>query len=248
MLDNWRPTASFDNLLLRTTIVKDIRQFFEARGVLEVDTPLLGHSTVTAPHLNSFETQLIFANAAGNTLYLQTSPEYAMKRLLAAGSGSIYQICKAFRNGEVGRNHNPEFTLLEWYRVGMTYMDLMDEVDTFLKTILKTPPATRMSYHALFNSYFSINPHTCSTKSLAAIASEYGLAFKGAESEQARDDWLDLLLTHLIEPHLGPEAPLFVYDYPESQAALAKTHLEDSYKVGERFEVYYKGLELANGC
>ncbi len=247
MLETWHPTASLTNLQLRAKIIKQIRLFFEARNVLEIDTPLLGHSTVTDPHLASFETALVFSNFSHTKLYLQTSPEYAMKRLLAAGVGSIYQICKAFRNGEVGKKHNPEFTILEWYRVGMTYIELMNEVETFLTKILGTSPGDRITYHALFHKYFNINPHTCSLETLKSIANRYDLTFENSQDEKDHDVWLDLLLTHLIEPNLGQKAPLFLYDYPESQAALAKTHVENGYKIGERFEVYFKGLELANG-
>lgn len=243
---DWQPTAPLSNLKLKAQILKKIRRFFEEREVMEVETPLLCHSSVTDPMLKSFETTLSFSHAAqGEKLFLQTSPEYAMKRLLAANSGSIYQICKAFRNGEVGKKHNPEFTILEWYRVGFTHFDLMDEINLLLQEILQTKNAERISYLELFDKYFSINPHTCSIEQLKTLALKNNIIFESHSSE--KDVWLDLLLTHIIEPELGMQHPIFVYDYPGSQAALAKIRFEQGYPVGERFEVYYKGMELANG-
>jgi lysyl-tRNA synthetase class 2 len=244
---NWQPTASLQNLQLRANLLKEIRQFFEARNVLEVETPLLGHSTATDPYLASFTSDLVCSGMAGDTLYLQTSPEFSMKRLIAAGYGSIFQICKAFRNGEIGNRHNPEFTILEWYRVGFNHVDLMDEMDHFLMAILSTQTAERISYEALFQRFFSINPHTCSLDTFKNLAEIYDLSFVAPDNDTDRDTWLDLLMTHIIEPELGHKAPLFVYDYPQSQAALAVIRQETNYQVGERFEVYYQGIELANG-
>jgi elongation factor P--(R)-beta-lysine ligase len=243
--DDWRPTASLDQLVLRANVYKQIRQFFEARQVLEVETPLLCHATVTNPHIASFNTALSFTgNPELEPLFLQTSPEYAMKRLLAAGVGSIFQICKAFRNGEYGRYHNPEFTLLEWYRLGFTHHDLMSEVDALLETVLATPKADKISYTELFEMFFSINPHTASQNLLKDIANRANLSLVG---DHPRDTWLDLLMTHLLEPQLGLDRPIFVFDYPYTQAALARISTEEDYQVAERFELYYKGVELANG-
>lgn len=246
MIPGWRPTASLANLRLRARLLNCIRQFFQCRDVLEVETPLLGRSTATDPKLVSFESSLHFPGANHQeTLFLQTSPEYAMKRLVAAGSGSIFQICKAFRNGETGKKHNPEFTMLEWYRVGFTHCDLMEEVDALLQSILGTGKAQYISYRDLFAQHFSINPHTCPVSQLKAIAKQHDIIFE--DKSMDRDLWLDLLLTHLIEPTLGEINPIFIYDYPQSQAALAKLREVEDYVVGERFELYYQGMELANG-
>lgn len=247
MLDDWRPTASLQNLQLRAKILRRIRQFFEKREVLEVETPLLSQSSVTDPFLISFETELIFPSLKKEKLFLQTSPEYSMKRLIAAGAGSIFQICKAFRNAEISAKHNPEFTILEWYRVGMGYHELMDEVEMFLIEVFNTLPAKRLSYGELFDLNFGINPHICTIEQLRSIVSQHNIMINNVDEFQDRDIWLDLILTHLIEPQLGQDAPLFLYDYPHSQAALAKIRQEENFRVGERFEVYFKGVELANG-
>lgn len=240
----WQPSATLNNLQLRAKILQKTRQFFEELGVLEVDTPLICASTATDPYIMSFETELLL-HGQREKRFLQTSPEFPMKRLLAAGSGSIFQVCKAFRNGEASVKHNPEFTILEWYRINFTHIELMEEVEDFLTYILDTPHANRISYHDLFQGYFGINPHTASVKELQEIAEHNQLSFAGDAED--RDTWLDLLMTHIIEPELGQNAPVFIFDYPDSQAALARIRKQDNYHVGERFEVYYKGLELANG-
>jgi lysyl-tRNA synthetase class 2 len=242
----WQPTASLSTLQQRASLLKQIRLFFENRGVLEVETPTLCHTSATDPLLQSFETKLSLSPSKSETLYLQTSPEFPMKRLVAAGYGSIYQICKVFRHGEIGRKHNPEFTLLELYRVGFTYHELMDEIEDLLSCLLGTGRAERISYRNLFEQYCGINPHHADNASLMQIAKSQGINFQAYQGESV-DTGLDLLLTHLIEPHLGISTPLFVYDYPRSQAALAKIRKEEDYEVGERFELYYKGVELANG-
>jgi elongation factor P--(R)-beta-lysine ligase len=247
MIISWQPSAPASNLRLRAEILKKIRLFFEERDVLEVETPLLCHATATDPQLASFITELSLSESHSETLYLQTSPEFAMKRLLAAGSGSIYQICKAFRNGETGRKHNPEFTLLEWYRLNFNHVDLMNEVDQFLCHLLPVESADRISYRALFNSFFSINPHTSPVAELKGIVKSHHLENNFDASNADRDFWLDFLLTHVIEPELGLERPIFIYDYPASQAGLAKIKVTGDFCVGERFEVYFKGMELANG-
>jgi lysyl-tRNA synthetase class 2 len=224
-----------EKLHLRAVIIAKIRDFFAKRNVIEVETPLLSHSTNPAPHLNSF---------SFNDLYLQTSPEFAMKRLLAAGSGDIYQICKAFRKDEIGRLHNPEFTILEWYRIGFNHHDLMDEVNDFLKLIINAPEAQRFTYQEIFEIFLKNNPHTSSVGQLKSIAKKNNLSISGLSDDY--DTWLQLLFTHLIEPELGLECPVFIYDFPESQAMLARVHGERS-RVASRFEVYFKGIELANG-
>lgn len=245
---NWRPTANIETLRLRAKLIAQIRNFFTSRGLLEVDTPLLCHSTVTDLHLHSFQT--IYQGDDHSPLadlYLQTSPEYAMKRLLAAGSGPIFQICKAFRNsGEHGRMHNPEFTMLEWYRPGFDHHDLMDEMNDLLQEILNTEPAERFSYAELFIKYVDSNPHTSTTNELKNKAQQLSINEIPNFDNENKDNWLFLLMSHIIEPQLGQSAPTFVYDFPSSQAALAKIRA-DNPPVAERFEVYYKGIELANG-
>lgn len=235
---NWQPTASQQNLHLRAAVLHKIREFFRERHVLEVETPLLCATTATDPYIDSFYLEK-------TNKYLQTSPEFAMKRLLAAGSGAIYQICKAFRNDEVGRYHNPEFSMLEWYRPGFNHRDLMVEMDEFLQFILATKPAEKCSYKEVFLKYLGVNPHRASLAELKEVASLYHLDFSIMTGLE-RDDWLHLLFTHCIEPKIGFMQPLFIYDYPASQAALAQIRNEDP-PVAERFEVYFQGIELANG-
>ncbi len=238
----WRPSATIEMLKARASIIANIRHFFAERGVLEVETPLLSHATVTDPHVLGIPA-LTRVGLIENTFYLQTSPEYAMKRLLAAGSGSIFQICKAFRQGDLGKNHNPEFTMLEWYRLDFDHHTLMDEMDELLQFILKTLPAERLSYANVFERFIGINPHFTTTEELATYAKQ-NINFSGELSDM--NAWLNLLFTHCIEPNIAQEKPFFLFDFPVSQAALAKIRTENP-PVASRFEVYFKGLELANG-
>ncbi len=245
MQPRWQPTADLDILRTRAAIIDNIRAFFKQRNVLEVETPLLSHATVTDPHIHSFATFLAHPGGRqASKLYLQTSPEFAMKRLLAAGIGSIYQICKAFRNEESGRLHNPEFTMLEWYRPLFDHHQLMDEMDEFLSCILQTSKAKRLSYRQLFLDYLNIDPHQATVLELKQIGEMFGLAISAPIFD--RDTWLQLLMSHLIEPKLTGEQPIFVYDFPKSQAALARIRDEEP-PVAERFEVFVNGLEIANG-
>jgi len=223
------------NIHLRAETFTKIRNFFAARNVIEVETPLLSHATNPAPHLNSF---------CLDNLYLQTSPEFAMKRLLANGSGDIYQICKAFRKDEIGRLHNPEFTILEWYRLGFNHHDLMAEVNEFLKVTINAPESKRFSYGQVFAEFLQIDPHANDLNQLKTAAQKNNLSVANLSDDY--DTWLQLLFTHLIEPKLGQEYPVFIYDFPASQAMLAKVRTEEP-KIASRFEVYFKGIELANG-
>lgn len=245
---SWQSTACNENLQMRAQILAKIRMFFAKRQVLEVETPLLCHATVTDVHLQSFSTSYYpGGNAAIDTLYLQTSPEYAMKRLLAGGSGPIFQICKAFRNeGESGRYHNPEFTMLEWYRPGFTHHDLMVETDELLQTILQTPKADQLSYAEVFKRYADIDPHTATAESLKKHTAKLGITELTDFVSDDRDSWLQLLMVHFIEPKIGQERPMMIYDFPVTQAALARIR-HDHPTVAERFEVYFNGMELANG-
>lgn len=238
---SWRPTASIENLKQRAAIIRTIREFFAERNVLEVETPVLSLSGVTDPFIHNLTTDVLIPGQGSLRHYLQTSPEYHMKRLLAAGSGCIYQICKAFRDEEGGRFHSPEFTMLEWYRIGFTHHDLMDEMDSLLQPILQTKPATRLTYQDMFLQYCDIDPLTATLQTLRERAAGYAIDIN-AENMNT-DDWLNVILTHVIEPKLGEHAPVFIYDYPASQAALAKIQGD----IAERFEVYYRGIELANG-
>ncbi len=245
-LATWQPSASIPMLKKRADILAQIRHFFALRRVLEVDTPAMSHATVTDVHLHTFQTSFVGPGySQGQSLYLMTSPEFHMKRLLAAGSGCIYQINKAFRNEENGRYHNPEFTMLEWYRVGFDHHQLMDEMDDLLQMILTCPAANRMTYQQAFLSVLGVCPLEASMDELRASASSLGLS-DITENEQDKDTILQLLFSVGVEGKIGQDAPAFVYDFPASQAALAKLNKSDP-RVADRFEVYYKGIELANG-
>nr|WP_086938069.1 elongation factor P--(R)-beta-lysine ligase [Thaumasiovibrio occultus] len=242
----WKPTASIELLRQRAQILAQIRQFFAVRDVLEVETPALSQATVTDVHLHTFKTEFVgpgYAN--GQTLSMMTSPEFHMKRLLCAGSGSIFQLGKAFRNEECGRYHNPEFTMLEWYRVGFTHHDLMDEMNALLMLVLGCEAADRMTYQQAFIDVLGVCPLEASMDELKQAAAPLGLS-DIAESETHRDTLLQLLFSMGVEPNIGQVRPAFVYDFPASQAALARISQQDT-RVAERFEVYFKGIELANG-
>lgn len=242
---DWRPAAPLKNLQLRAQVLAEIRAFFSMRNVMEVETPLLSAAAATAPFLDSFMTRYQGPMAPhGQNLYLQTSPEFAMKRLLAAGSGPIYQICKAFRNGETGDQHNPEFTMLEWYRPGLDHHALMDEVAALVGVVLNTDVIRRIKYRDLFKEKVGLDPFDFSVEGAHACLSLHNVEAQGM-GDASQDDWLALILTHVIEPSLATEA-VFIYDFPASQAMLAR--LSDTAPVvAERFELYINGIELANG-
>lgn len=256
-------------LRLRARLLAAVRQFFDARGYFEVDTPLLSHDRVVDPHLEPF--------AIANTsppLYLQTSPEFAMKRLLAAGAPAIYQVGHVFRRGELGRLHNPEFTMIEWYRAGDTHLAQMQVVEdlvveSFLvvqSSRLPSPgdprdgkrsaggttapqpgvPFLRSTYREAFLRYAECDVFDISTESLATLAHSRGLPVPASFDPADRDGWLNLLLAELVEPRLGRERPEFLIDYPLTQAALARIR-PDNPPVAERFELYLAGVELCNG-
>ena len=246
-MNPWRPTASLEALRLRARLLSGIRAFFAERGVLEVETPCLSAATVTDVHLDS-----IPAEVAGSRLWLQTSPEYAMKRLLAAGSGPIYQLARAFRDGEAGRRHNPEFTLLEWYRPGWDHHRLMEEVEELLRAVLpadRVPsgPGERLTYAEAFRRHAGVDPFDSPIPALAEAAREHG---EGGVPDLGddRDAWLELLLGTVVERRLGHDRPTFVHDFPASQAALARIRRDEGEPpVAERFELFVHGVELANG-
>lgn len=240
----WQPSASIKNLLTRAKLIEEIRRFFTDRGLLEVETPVLSEFGVTDVHLATFSTEFISPfGEQSKTLWLSTSPEYHMKRLLAAGSGPIFQIGKVFRNEEAGNRHNPEFTMLEWYRPHFDMYRLINEVDDLLQQILECPPAESMSYQFAFQQYVGLDPLSADLAELVEKAKKHQLM--GAENE-SRDTLLQFLFSAVVEPQIGQEAPVVVYHFPASQAALAQISSEDL-RVAERFEFYYKGLELANG-
>lgn len=231
----------------RAQLYSDVRHFFAQRKVMEVQTPVLSHAAPTAPYLDSFSTSFQLGSQQ-TPLYLHTSPEFAMKRLLAAGSGPIFQICPVFRNGEAGRLHSPEFTMLEWYRPGFALTDLMTEVDALLQQLLSTAPARQLSYQQAFREGLSIDVFACDTETLRQLALA-NIPSLTPDWQSSRDGWLELLMSEVIEPTFKDcETPVMVYDFPASQAQLAKTYQNhDGVEVAARFEVYAGGLELANG-
>lgn len=248
--DAWRPVASLSILRTRAELLAGIRRFFHRLDVLEVETPALSRAGTPAPYLESFTTRDRGTQGAGDrTLYLHTSPEFPMKRLLAAGSGSIYQVCKVFRCGELGQLHNPEFTLLEWYRTGYDEYALMDEIEQLLATVVpaqKMPDAFgRMTYRQLFTEYAGVDGLTASARDLRACCKEHGVPFSDALLDLDLDGWRDLVLTEIIVPALGDRV-MFVHDYPATQAALACVS-DDDPPVARRFELLWHGVELANG-
>lgn len=240
---NWKSTSSIQNLLKRAKIIADIRQFFVDRGLLEVETPILSEFSVTDVHLSTFQTEFTPPFDQKKTLHLITSPEYHMKRLLAEGSGPIFQICKVFRNEESGKRHNPEFTMLEWYRPFFDMYRLINEVDDLLQQILDCPPAESLSYQFVFQEYVGVDPLSASKAELVEKAKAQGLVNADMEG---RDTLLQYLFSEVVEKNIGQERPIAVYHFPSAQAALAQISSED-HRVAERFEFYYKGLELANG-
>lgn len=243
---DWQPSADIDTLKRRANILSQIRAFFAARDVMEVETPSLSQASVTDPHLETFHTEFVGpAYSKGLPLFLQTSPEYAMKRLLAAGSGAIFQLSKAFRNEESGRHHNPEFTMLEWYRPGFDEFQLMAELDELLQTVLACPQAESLSYQQAFIEYLGFDPLSATLAELKQQATQYGYADIAA-AEENPDTLLQLLFCMEIEPKIGQQAPCFVYHFPASQAALAQLNTADP-RVAGRFELYYRNMELANG-
>ena len=239
------PTASADALRLRARLLGRIRAFFERQGLLEVETPLLSADVVVDRHLDPLETSLE-RGASRQRLFLQTSPEFGMKRLLAAGVGSIYQITRAFRQGEIGPRHNPEFTMVEWYRVGDDYQAGMGLLAALADELFDRGGVETITYRAAFIEHVGVDPHRASVEQLASAGRARGLTPPESFPADDPDPWRDWLLTELVEPHLGRTRPTIVCDYPGSQAALACVRREDV-ELAERFELYVEGVELANG-
>lgn len=244
---DWQPSASWQAIKERADMQQRIRAFFALRGVLEVETPLLARAGVTDVHLHNATTCLQGPGMPTPThFYLQTSPEYAMKRMLAAGSGPIFQICKVVRDNEISRRHNPEFTLLEWYRPGFDDQQLMAELDTLMQELLNTQPAQTITYQDAFITSIGVDPLLTANKSAVLSALKTAGYSDAVDSEDHFDTILQLAMSVLIEPNLGQNRPCFVSQFPASQAALARID-EDDARVSRRFELFYKGLELANG-
>jgi lysyl-tRNA synthetase class 2 len=240
---DWRATAASDTLRQRARLLAATRAFFAARDVLEVDTPLVVNVPVSDVHLHS--ARVTFATGA-RPFYLHTSPEYTMKRLLAGGSGDIYQICHVVRALERGRLHNPEFTLVEWYRLGWSLAELIGEVDALVRALLgpraEGRPLQRLSYRDAFLEHAGLDPFAASAPELTAAARAAGFAGPAGN----RDELLELLMSTRVGPRLGQSALTFVHGYPASQAALARLDPVDP-RTALRFELYCEGVELANG-
>jgi lysyl-tRNA synthetase class 2 len=242
--------AGMDSLRLRARLLARVRDYFARAGVLEVDTPVLSPAGATDPAQQSFLTRYHGPGALhGSRLYLHGSPEFPMKRLLAAGSGSIYQVCKVFRDGESGRWHNPEFTLLEWYRTGFDHFELMDDVESLLRSVLEglvtLKSVDHWTYRDLFIESAGVDPFNAPVDELRGCLRSHAIDPPVGLSAEDHDGWLDLLMTHVIEPRLGPGL-VFIRDYPASQAALARLR-PGTPPVASRFEAYLNGVELANG-
>ena len=240
----WAPVSSWSAIHARAEMLRRLRRFFDARGVLEVETPILSQAATTDPALVSIRTRL--EGPPASPFFLHTSPEFPMKRLLAAGSGPIYQVCKVFRDAERGRLHHPEFSLLEWYRPGWDLEQLIEEVADLVRSLLDQPglPVEQSRYRDLFGQRLGVDPWVATAAELQRLALER--LIPGAEVlELDRDGWLDLLLAQCLESDLGRGRMSFLRDYPPSQAALAR--ISGDPPVAERFELYLDGIEIANG-
>lgn len=240
----WQPSASIETLRERAQVLAQVRSFFAERSVMEVDTQSISQAAVSDPFIDSLPVAYQTHPAAEIVWhYLQSSPEYAMKRLLAAGSGAIYQLSKVFRNGELGRLHNPEFTMLEWYRPGFCEQQLMHEVRDLVDQVLGPQTWCVLTYRELFIKYLDIDPFDCEILDLqTAVRANIDAPFE----DDRKDTWLELAMSELIEPLLNE--PTLVEQFPASQAALAQVS-EDAYgnQVATRFELYAGGMEIANG-
>lgn len=245
--NSWQPNASIEQIKVRAQLLKQLRDFFDERDVLEVTTPVLTKAGVTEPFIDNFQLDYGFGNASSSqTLYLHTSPEYAMKRLLAAGCEHIYQISPVFRHEGSGRLHSPEFTLLEWYRTGFSMQNLIDEVSNLLQTVLQVQHVEQMTYQQAFLRFLKLDPLTVNKQALLAAAKVNNIDFYSDSASLDKDDLLQLLFSQVIEPEFAKQDPVIVSHFPASQASLA-TLCDDDKRVANRFEAYYKGIELANG-
>ena len=249
-MSDWRPGASLEAIRMRARLYALIREFFAQRDVLEVETPVLSQAGNTEPNIAVFSLEFSGrTDGAPRTRWLRTSPEYAMKRLLAAGLGDCYELGRVFRDGEAGGRHNPEFTLLEWYRVGWDHAQLLHEAIALVQAALQLAGRTAaqvvlVDYRQLYLDALGIDPFADDDRALRDALGSTMLTPKGLR----RDDWLDLLMTHRIQPQFPHDRITVVRDYPASQCALARVR-DDGHgmRVAERFELYLGPLELANG-
>ncbi len=246
----WAPSATRDALRLRAWLNRLVREFFHQRGVLEVETPIMSLAGVSDPHIAPFHLEFSGrTDGASRTRWLRTSPEYPMKRLLAAGIGDCYELGRVFRDGEAGGRHNPEFTMLEWYRIGWDHHRLIDETVELVQSALslvgkKVAVIESITYRALYQRAVGLDPFTASIDALREALGDVVIDPAGL----TRDDWLDVLMTHRIQPGFAADVITVVHDYPASQAALARVRdAGDGHPVAERFELYLGPLELANG-
>jgi elongation factor P--(R)-beta-lysine ligase len=238
--DSFAPSASLAALQQRAVLLQSLRKFFDEREFIEVETPLLANEIIPELHIEPIR-------AAGGE-FLQSSPELHMKRLVASGAKSIYQVTRSFRQDERGPLHNPEFSIVEWYRVGDDLQAGIELLDELVTELLATPSAARTTYDEAFRRTLNIDPHTATVAELAAVAIAAGVNVPSGMQADDRDEWLNLLLATRVEPHLGRDRPEILYHYPASQASLAQVVTTDAgHDVAERFELYYRGIELANG-
>jgi len=242
-MKSFEPSCDLATWKARFALTEKIREFFKARHVQEVETPVLSRASGTDAHLDYFET------LGKPTRYLMTSPEFHLKRLLAAGFGDIFEIAHAFRLDEVGRKHNSEFQLVEWYRVGMHYEDLMTEVEDLVSAILgKKISAERLTFREAYLRYAKVDPFKATPDDFRKALKENAVPDVEGSETFSTEDWWDYLMVTVVEPHLGKEAPQFLMDYPESCAALAKTYVNSNGDtVAKRFELYIENMELCNG-
>ncbi len=250
--DDWKPTASWATLECRARMLAVLRRVFDENGYIEVETPLLSMDVCIDEHLEPF----VVGEPGGVERFLQTSPEFAMKRLLAAGADSIYQVTRAFRRDELGQRHNPEFTMVEWYRRDSSYHDQMDFTETLIRAVALAvdpvpawsdeTPFRRLSYDEAFQRALGVEVLARPTSELVALARRELDSIPDGLTEQDRDGWLNLLLAGRVEPTLGRSGPEFLFDYPASQAALARVRC-GTIDVAERMELYIDGLEICNG-
>jgi lysyl-tRNA synthetase class 2 len=238
---DFRPTCDRDSWVQRQALMGKVRRFFETRGVLEVETPVVSNAGGTDPQLDYFEVE--------GKRYLMTSPEFHMKRLLAAGYGDIFQITKSFRKDEFGAHHNNEFSMVEWYRVGMPQEQLMDEVEALVSEIIGQPVnARRTRWIDAFRNYAGVDPLVATSADFSAACTKRSIPLPADISAMSREDWWDYLMVFAVEPALAKNGPEFILDYPQSQAALAQTYVgEDGHTWARRFELFVDQVELCNG-
>lgn len=245
-MSDWMPTATLAALKQRAGLYAMIRRFFSERAVMEVETPVLSRAGTPEPNIQSLTLTLQQPQGETARRWLRTSPEFALKRLVAAGVGDCYELGRVFRDGEAGRRHNPEFTMLEWYRVAWDHRRLMEETADLVQAAMalsgRRTTIREISFRELYKSTLDVDPLTDNEGALRAPLAVYDINPEGLQ----RDDWLDLLMSHLIQPALPNNRVLLVYDYPPSQCALARIR-NDAQPVAERFELFVGSLEIANG-